>query len=62
MTKAEAIQQAKTLSTRYERLFVIFDKELNDFFISEGENFHKFNNFYETCNYEVIKVFESSSY
>lgn len=58
MTRTEAIKQAKTLSRRYKRLFVIFDKELNDFFISEGESFHKSNNFYEPCNYEVIKVFE----
>jgi len=58
MTRLEAIKQAKLLSKRYKRLFVILDKELNDFFISEGEGFHISNDFYGTCNYEIIEVFE----
>ena len=58
MTRSEAIKQAKMLSKQYKRLFVILDKELNDFFITEREDFCILNDFYETCNYEIVKVFE----
>jgi len=60
MTRSEAINQAKILSKLYKRLFVILDKDLNDFFITEGEDFYMSNDFYETCNYEIIKIFTGS--
>jgi hypothetical protein len=58
MTRTEAIKQAKVLSKQYKRLFVILDKELNDFFITEREDFYAPDDFYKECNYEIIKVFE----
>jgi len=58
MTRAEAIKQAKILSKQYKSLFVILDKELNDFFITEREDFCPPNDFYKTCNYEIVKTFK----
>jgi len=57
MTKSEAIQQAKEIAGSRKPLFVIFDKELNDFFISEGNNFSNTNDFYEASPYEIIEIF-----
>ncbi len=57
MTKSEAIKQARIIAGPKHRLFVIFDKALNDFFISEGEDFYKYNNFYESSPYEIIETF-----
>lgn len=56
MTKSEAIKQAKIIAGPQNTLFVILDKELNDFFISEGKNFYN-NEFYETSPYEIIGIF-----
>ena len=58
MTRAEAIKQAKKLSKQNKPIFVIFDKELKDYFISEGQNFPIPDNFYETSPYEVIEIFK----
>jgi len=57
MTKSEAIKQAKIIAGPQNPLFVILDKELNDFFISEGKNFYNTNDFYETSPYEIIGIF-----
>ena len=57
MTKAEAIKQARLIAGSHKRLFVIFDRDLNDFFISEGQDFYKHNAFYETSPYKIIKIF-----
>ena len=57
MTRAEAIQQAKEIAGSKKPLFVILDKELNDFFISEVNNFSNTNDFYETSPYEIIEIF-----
>lgn len=57
MTRKEAIKQAKKLSNQNKPLFVVFDKELNDYFISEGQNFHIPDNFYETSPYTIIEIF-----
>lgn len=58
MTRAEAIKQAKELSKQNIPLLVIFDKELEDYFISEGQNFPMPDKFYETSPYEVIEIFK----
>jgi len=58
MTKTEAIQQAKEIAGSKTPLFVIFDKELNDFFISEVNNFSSTNDFYGTSPYEIIEIFK----
>jgi len=58
MTRSEAIKQAKLLSNQYKRLFVILDKELNDFFITEREDFCPPNDFYKTSHYEIVKIVE----
>jgi len=57
MTRADAIKQAKKLSKQNKQLFVIFDKELNDYFISEGQDFYISNDFYEASPYEIIEKF-----
>jgi hypothetical protein len=58
MTRAEAIKQAKELSKQNRPLFVVFDKELKDYFISEGHHFPISDSFYETSPYEVIEIFK----
>ena len=58
MTRSEAIKQAKILSKQYKRLFVVLDKELNDFFITEREDFCIPDDFYKACNYEIVKIVE----
>ena len=57
MTRSEAITLAKQLSDETRRLFVVFDKQLNDFFISEGEGFSLIDEFYETIPYDIIDTF-----
>jgi hypothetical protein len=57
MNLTEAIKQAKKLSKQNKPLLVIFDKELNDYFISEAQNFPIPDNFYETSPYEIIEIF-----
>lgn len=57
MTKSEAIIQARIIAGPKHRLFVILDKALNDYFISEGKDFYKYNAFYETSPYEIIEIF-----
>lgn len=58
MTKTEAIKLARQLSSEYNPLSVVFDKDLNDFFISEGDVFFIGNDFYEKQCYEIIAVFK----
>ena len=57
MTRSEAIVLARQLSDDTRRLFVVFDKQLNDFFISEGEGFSLIDEFYETIPYDIIDAF-----
>jgi hypothetical protein len=58
MTKTEAIKLARQLSSEYNPLSVVFDKDLNDFFISEGDVFFIGDDFYEKQSYEIIAVFK----
>ncbi len=57
MTKSEAIIQARIIAGPKHRVFVVLDKALDDFFISEGNDFYKYNDFYETSPYEIIEIF-----
>ena len=57
MTRTEAIKQAKELSRQNQSLVVVFDKELNDYFISERQSFPIPDSFYENSPYEIIEVF-----
>jgi hypothetical protein len=58
MTKKEALQLARQLSSEYNPLTVVFDRNLNDFFISEGDYFFLSDTFYERQPYEIIAVFK----
>ena len=58
MTKKEALQLARQLSSEYNPLTVVFDRNLNDFFISEGDYFFLSEPFYERQPYEIIAVFK----
>lgn len=57
MTREEAIKIAKQLSHENKRMTVLFDKEFNDFFITEGEYFHTENDFYKSNPYKVVETF-----
>jgi hypothetical protein len=50
MKRQDAIKQAQLISGRNKRVFVIFDNEGQDFYVS--------NEFYEPSPYEIIKIFE----
>lgn len=58
MTKNEALKLARRLSSESKPLTVVFDKNLNDFFISEGDYFFVGEPFYERQPYEIIAVFK----
>ena len=58
MTRTEAIKQAEELARQNQSLVVVFDRELNDYFISERQNFPIPDSFYETSPYEIIEVFD----
>jgi len=58
MTRTEAIKIARKLSTTSNPLSVIFDKDREDFFISESDIFFIDNDFYENQPYEIIAVFK----
>lgn len=57
MTRNEAIEHAEKLSIRGKPLAVIFDKEYNNYFITESERFYVNENFYQESTYEVIGVY-----
>ena len=57
MKRTEAMELARKLSDGTRRLAVIFDKECNDFFVSEGDNFQLDDNFYKPSPYEVVATF-----
>jgi len=54
MTRTEAIALAEQLSTRDRPTFVIYDKELKHYFISDGEGFDQDMRFYEDSPYEIV--------
>lgn len=58
MTRNEAIRIAKQLSGDEKSLSVVFDKQLNDYFISESEWFHSSDEFYGKPGYEIIGIFK----
>lgn len=58
MTRNEAIKIAKQLSGDQKELAVVFDRQLNDYFISESEWFQQCNDFYSTSGYEIICLFK----
>lgn len=58
MTKNEALQLARQLSSEHNPLTVVFDKDLNDFFISEGDCFFVTDTFYVRQPYEIIAIFK----
>ena len=58
MTKNEALQIARQLSSEHNPLTVVFDKDLNDFFISEGDYFFVRDTFYERQPYEIVAIFK----
>jgi hypothetical protein len=57
MTRTEAIALAKQLSTRDRPIFVIYDKELKHYFVSDGEGFDQDTRFYEDSPYEIVDTF-----
>lgn len=57
MRRDEAIAIAKKLSNDEKYLAVVFDRRLNDFFISESEYFRTDNLLFEQNEYEIVKVF-----
>ncbi len=58
MTRAEAIKIARQLSSEESPLSVVFDKDRNDFFISEGGAFYIDDDFYQKQSYEIVAVFK----
>jgi hypothetical protein len=57
MTRSEALQQAKQLSEDGKKIAVVFDKEYQDFFITEGDVSFDVDDFYKPTPYEVVSVF-----
>jgi len=57
MTRSEAIKLATQLSGDERFFAVVFDKELNDYFISESDYFVDKNNLLEQAPYEVTMTF-----
>ena len=57
MERTEAMELARKLSDGTRRLAVIFDKEFDDFFVSEGDSFKLDENFYKPSPYEVVATF-----
>lgn len=58
MTRAEAIKIARQLSSEENPLSVVFDKDRNDFFISEGGVFYIADDFYQKQSYEIVAIFK----
>jgi hypothetical protein len=58
MTRVEAIKIARQLSSEENPLSVVFDKDRNDFFISEGGVFYIVDDFYQKQSYEIVAVFK----
>ncbi len=57
MTRSEALQQAKQLSEHGKKVVVLFDKEYQDFFITEGDVSFDVDDFYKPIPYEVVTVY-----
>jgi len=58
MTRAEAIKIARQLSSKEKPLSVVFDKDRDDFFISNGDVFFIHDDFYQKQSYEIVAVFK----
>lgn len=58
MTRKEAIQIAKQLAGDEKQLSVVFDKQLNDYFISESDWSHNYDDFYQKPGYKLIGIFK----
>ncbi len=61
MTRAEAIRQAKKLSEEGRQLAIVFDKEYQDFFITEGELAFINDDFYSTSPYEIVRIYAQTA-
>ena len=57
MTRTEATELAERLSARDKPIFVIYDKELKHYFVSDGEGFEQDTRFYDDSPYEVVDMF-----
>lgn len=57
MTRDEAIRLANQLAATDKPLAVIFDKQLNDYFISENDGLYLKDGFYGDSVYELVGTF-----